>query len=106
MLFRSCDFPAHRQCVLGKYPYIKFGRTYEDKNHQHPITFVRKTESSPPCDACGKTFDGMALECTQCKFNVHGLNSECMQKISTEVHATSITLQGCVDNGCTSKFGC
>jgi hypothetical protein len=81
----KCDFPAHRQCILGKYPYIKFGSTYEDNNHWHPITFVRKTESSPPCDACGKTFDGMALECTQCKFNVHSMNSECMQKISNEV---------------------
>jgi hypothetical protein len=69
----ECDFPAHPQCVFGKYPYIKFGK-YASKfkgEHQHPLTFVRKTESSPPCDTCGKTFDGMALECTQCKFNVH-----------------------------------
>jgi hypothetical protein len=72
------DFPAHSQCVLGKYPYIKFGSTFTfEYFHDHPLTFVPKTESSPPCDACGKTFDGLAIECTQCKFNVHK-DRECL----------------------------
>ncbi|XP_059446467.1 uncharacterized protein LOC132178015 [Corylus avellana] len=48
-----CDFSAHSECVLGKYPYVKFGSTFMVKNdHQHPLTFVPKTESSRPCDAC------------------------------------------------------
>ncbi|XP_062166116.1 uncharacterized protein LOC133872572 [Alnus glutinosa] len=68
----TCDFPAHSQCVLGNYPYIKFESTFKNEElHQHPLTYVRKTEYSTPCDACGKTFDGMALQCSQCKLNVH-----------------------------------
>ncbi|XP_059428442.1 uncharacterized protein LOC132162193 [Corylus avellana] len=74
------DFPAHLQCVLGKYPYIKFGRSYKSEDHQHSVTFVRKTKDSPPCDACGKTFNGMAIECNQCMFNVHYWEDECLLK--------------------------
>ncbi|XP_059460245.1 uncharacterized protein LOC132189520 [Corylus avellana] len=77
----ECDFSAHSQCVLGKYPYIKFGSTFTDKFlHKHPFTFVPNTESSPPCDACGKTFNGVALECTQCKFNFH-VNYDCLWRV-------------------------
>ncbi|XP_059462643.1 uncharacterized protein LOC132191567 [Corylus avellana] len=66
-----CDFPAHPECVLGKYPYIKFGRALLNTDHKHPIAFVRKTEHSPPCDACRKHFNGIAVECTECKFIGH-----------------------------------
>ncbi|XP_062163723.1 uncharacterized protein LOC133870579 [Alnus glutinosa] len=76
----ECDFPAHLQCVLGKYPHIKFGKNTYASGHQHPFTFVPKTESSPPCDTCGQTFNGMALECTQCKLNVHHYDS-CVEAI-------------------------
>jgi len=80
---KQCDFSAHIQCILGSNPYIKIGSTYTDKNHQHPVTFVRKIESSPPCNACGRPFYDLALECTQCKFNVHGLyGADCLKKIS------------------------
>ncbi|XP_059428441.1 protein VACUOLELESS GAMETOPHYTES-like [Corylus avellana] len=64
----------------GKYPYIKFGRSYKSEKHEHPLTFVRKTKDSAPCDACGKIFDAVAIECTQCKFIVHCWNPECLQK--------------------------
>jgi hypothetical protein len=67
----KCDFSAHPRCVIGKYPYVKFGKTYNDKHHQHPLTFVRKTEYSSLCDGCGCQFDEVALECTQCKLAVH-----------------------------------
>ena len=67
----KCNFSAHPQCVLGKYPYIKFGKTYKDEHHQHPFTFVRKTKYSPPCNVCNDHFDEIALECTQCKLTVH-----------------------------------
>ncbi|XP_059460272.1 uncharacterized protein LOC132189547 [Corylus avellana] len=81
----QCDFPAHLQCVLGKYPYVRFGNTCTSQDaHEHPLTFVPKTESSPPCDGCGENFDGMALECTKCKFNVHYLSS-CLKNINYEI---------------------
>ncbi|XP_059462654.1 uncharacterized protein LOC132191579 [Corylus avellana] len=80
----KCDFPAHPQCVLGKYPYIKFGQTFESSYHQHPFTFVQTTKYSPPCDACGNIIDIMALECTQCKFNVH-YSDQCLEKVSNKV---------------------
>jgi hypothetical protein len=67
----ECDFPAHPECAIGKYSYIKFGKTYKDEHHKHPFTFVPKTEYSSPCDACNLPFDGVALECTQCKLTVH-----------------------------------
>jgi hypothetical protein len=67
----KCDFSAHPQCALGKYPYIKFGKTYKDEHHKHPFTFVRKTKYSPPCDVCNDHFDEIALECTQCELTVH-----------------------------------
>ncbi|XP_059462655.1 uncharacterized protein LOC132191580 [Corylus avellana] len=83
----KCDFPAHRECVLGAYPYIKFGSTFkDDEYHQHPITFIRTTEYSPPCDACGMTFDGVALECAQCKFKVHyEYTLVCLKEMSNKV---------------------
>ena len=81
----KCDFPAHPLCVLGKYPYIKFGKTYKDEHHQHSLTFARKTEQSPPCDVCNLHFNEVALECTQCKLIVHPRLVEpkkhCLQKL-------------------------
>ncbi|XP_062163731.1 uncharacterized protein LOC133870587 [Alnus glutinosa] len=70
----------------GKYSHFKFGKytfTFKDE-HQHPLTFVPKTKSYSPCDACGETFNGMALECTQCKFNVHDSHS-CVNKITEKI---------------------
>jgi len=67
----KCKFTAHTRCIIGENPCIKFERTYVDEAHQHPLKFVQKSRHSPPCDACGKFFDSVALECTQCKFNIH-----------------------------------
>ena len=82
----KCDFPAHPRCVVGENPCINFGRSYTEKDHEHPLTIVQKTKHSPPCDACGKPFDNVALECTQCKFNIHPRASvkwlDCLQKLS------------------------
>jgi hypothetical protein len=83
----ECDFSAHIQCVLGKYPYIKFGKTYKDEHHQHPFTFVRKTKESPSCEVCGEHFNEVALECTRCKLTVHprfgDFKKDCLQKLDT-----------------------
>jgi hypothetical protein len=74
----TCKFIVHSRCILGENPCINYGRTFTDKDHEHPLTIVQKTTHSPPCDACGKTFIEMASECTQCKFNVH--YKYCLQK--------------------------
>jgi hypothetical protein len=71
----KCKFTAHSQCVVGENPYINYGRTFIDKDHEHPLTIVQKTKYSPPCDACGESFVDVALECTKCKFNVHPTNT-------------------------------
>lgn len=67
----ECDFAAHPHCILGKFPYIKYESTFVDESHQHPLTFVRKTQFSPPCDICSEPFEGMGIECKQCEFTVH-----------------------------------
>ncbi|KAG6682547.1 hypothetical protein I3842_13G148200 [Carya illinoinensis] len=53
------------------YPYIKYGYTFLDGRHLHPLTFVRKTQFSLLCDSCNETFEGMGIECKQCEFTVH-----------------------------------
>ncbi|KAB1213394.1 hypothetical protein CJ030_MR5G003536 [Morella rubra] len=68
---KECDFAAHPMCVLGNYPYLKFGQTYTHETHQHPITFVQTTQYSSPCDHCNKCFDGVALECRECNLKLH-----------------------------------
>lgn len=85
LLLYIMHFLVHPQCVLEKYPYIKFRKTFifED-DHHHPFTFVPKTESSSPCNACGETFNSVALECTQCKFNIH-CNRSCVKTITKKV---------------------
>jgi hypothetical protein len=80
----KCKFTAHSRCVLGENPCINYGRTFIDKEHEHPLTIVQKTEHSPPCDACGRSFHDVAVECSQCKFNVHPAEywwqESCLQK--------------------------
>jgi hypothetical protein len=77
----KCNFTAHTQCVIGWHPYMKYGRNFTRKDHQHPLNFVWKTKNSRPCDACGQSFQGhMALNCTQCKFIVH-CQPSCTEKL-------------------------
>ncbi|XP_059430778.1 protein VACUOLELESS GAMETOPHYTES-like isoform X1 [Corylus avellana] len=79
----KCNFTAHLRCVVGRYPYIKYGIDFTWKNHQHPLNFVRRTKDSRPCDECGKFFDDdLALNCRQCKFIIHPWYT-CMGKMST-----------------------
>jgi hypothetical protein len=68
------DLAAHPACILGKYPNIKFGRTYTFDMHEHPLTFVDKSEEPhPPCDKCGDSCHGMTFECLKCNFSLHHL---------------------------------
>ncbi|XP_059430252.1 uncharacterized protein LOC132163892 [Corylus avellana] len=77
----KCNFAAHPQCVVGRHPYIKYGRNFTRKNHQHPLNFVRRTKESHPCNACSETFDeDAAVNCTQCKSIIH-LWDKCLYKL-------------------------
>ncbi|XP_039071411.1 uncharacterized protein LOC120218552 [Hibiscus syriacus] len=68
-----CDTYAHVNCVLGKYPFIKLGRIYEEKNHPHPLAFVKKSYYYPDCGVCGEPCEDLALECSKsgCNYIVH-----------------------------------
>jgi hypothetical protein len=77
----ECNFTAHSQCIVGRHPYIKYGKTFMMNSHRHPLTFVWATNVVPPCDACGKAFNGnLALNCSQCKVIIHQ-RWECMGNI-------------------------
>ncbi|KAG6632279.1 uncharacterized protein LOC122291737 [Carya illinoinensis] len=67
----ECDFVAHPKCIIGKYPYIKYGSTFRFHPHQHLLTFVRKMQFSLPCDSCNEPFEGLGIECKQCEFIVY-----------------------------------
>jgi hypothetical protein len=70
------DFPAHPNCILGKYPNIKFGKTFTFDTHEHPLAFVDKGEGAhPPCNECGDSCDLWTFECVKCNFSLH---SECV----------------------------
>ncbi|KAK5841145.1 hypothetical protein PVK06_010054 [Gossypium arboreum] len=54
----TCDTSAHTGCVLGKYPFLKLGSIYEEIDHPHPLTIVKKKYYYPDCDKCGKLKSG------------------------------------------------
>ncbi|KAF2286145.1 hypothetical protein GH714_010929 [Hevea brasiliensis] len=85
---RECDISIHPECVLGRYPYIKFGGAYLYDIHPHPLTLVQKPfvkvqrkKHYPPCDYCAEPFSvgenigdpcqDLALQCSQCPFVIH-----------------------------------
>jgi hypothetical protein len=79
--YEKCDFVTHPQCIIGRHPYIKYGRNFTWKVHQYPLNFVRRTKYSHPCDSCSEVFDeDVAINYTQCKFIVH-LRTKCMDKL-------------------------
>ncbi|XP_037497920.1 uncharacterized protein LOC105644233 [Jatropha curcas] len=79
---KECDISIHPECVLGRYPYIKFDRSsaYSLSGiHSHgltlvqkPFILVKKRKFYPPCDHCAEPFDeDLALQCSQCNFIIH-----------------------------------
>ncbi|XWS53839.1 hypothetical protein CRYUN_Cryun10bG0034700 [Craigia yunnanensis] len=70
---KICDTSAHAKCVLDKYGFIKLGSTYEEGNHPHPLTFVKKKYYYPDCLVCCKPCQGLALQCleSECNYIVH-----------------------------------
>ncbi|KAL4273348.1 hypothetical protein GQ457_13G028430 [Hibiscus cannabinus] len=69
-----CDTSAEVQCVLGKFPFVKVGSIFEEEQqHEHPLTFVKRTYYYPNCKYCDKPCLDFAFECTKpgCNYIVH-----------------------------------
>ncbi|MBA0764631.1 hypothetical protein Gotri_013961, partial [Gossypium trilobum] len=68
-----CNTSVHVNCVLGKYTFLKLGSIFEETDHPHPLTIVKKKYYYPDCDKCGKPCEDLALECSksECKYIVH-----------------------------------
>ncbi|KAI5560375.1 hypothetical protein BDE02_16G043200 [Populus trichocarpa] len=79
----ECDFDAHPDCALGRYPYFKSGEVRSYPEHHHPLALVDKTEDYAACDTCGEPCDDLALECTDlnCSFIVHKERWQCFQSL-------------------------
>ncbi|KAA0041595.1 DC1 domain-containing family protein [Cucumis melo var. makuwa] len=69
---KTCHLMAHPDCILGEYPWLKYG-SYE--THKHPLALVTEGKMNfADCDHCGKPCTGnLAYECRRCKFNVHAI---------------------------------
>nr|XP_023894022.1 uncharacterized protein LOC112005960 [Quercus suber] len=67
----DCTYPAHLKCILGKYPNFKFGGAYTFDCHQHPLTFIEKTEDDPPCHKCSRPCKELIYQCVPCNFYIH-----------------------------------
>ncbi|XP_040942086.1 uncharacterized protein [Gossypium hirsutum] len=70
---KTCDTSAHVDCVLGKYSFIRLGSTYNEGNHEHPLTFVKKIHYYPECVECGMPCEDLSLECAEprCNYIAH-----------------------------------
>ncbi|KAB1202275.1 hypothetical protein CJ030_MR8G010109 [Morella rubra] len=67
----DCSYPAHLNCILGKFPNIKFGKTYKVDIHEHLLTLVQKTWDHPSCKICKDPCEDLTLECAECNFSAH-----------------------------------
>ncbi|XVE91937.1 hypothetical protein REPUB_Repub01dG0054100 [Reevesia pubescens] len=68
-----CDTSAHSKCVLGRYPSIKLGKSFQIEEHPHRLTFVKKMYYYPKCFECGDPCQDLAVECAEfgCEFIAH-----------------------------------
>ncbi|XP_039001962.1 uncharacterized protein LOC120128342 [Hibiscus syriacus] len=59
--------------IIVQYPFIKLGSIYEEYDHPHPLTFVKKSYYYPDCDECHEPCEDLALQCTKsgCNYIVH-----------------------------------
>ncbi|KAG4109777.1 hypothetical protein ERO13_D13G007433v2 [Gossypium hirsutum] len=69
----TCDTSVHVNCVLGEYSFIKLGSTYNEGNHEHPLTFVKKIHYYPECVECGEPCEDLSLKCAEpgCNYIAH-----------------------------------
>ncbi|KAK7829581.1 hypothetical protein CFP56_028986 [Quercus suber] len=73
-----CSYPAHSECILGKYPNFKFGVSYTFDYHPHPLTMIHKTKDHHACHKCdGPCDEGFFYQCVSCNFNVHTYKPNC-----------------------------
>lgn len=69
---KTCHLAAHPECILGEYPWLKYG-SYESHKHLLALVTEGKTNYSD-CEHCGRPCTGnLAYECRCCKFNVHAI---------------------------------
>ncbi|XP_075648601.1 uncharacterized protein LOC142619397 [Castanea sativa] len=67
----DCSYPAHPECILGKYPNIKFGGACTFDGHPHPLTIIEKTKDHPECHRCGEPCKEFFYQCAMCNFSFH-----------------------------------
>ncbi|KAB1669774.1 hypothetical protein ES319_1Z011800v1 [Gossypium barbadense] len=69
----TCDTSVHVNCVLEASSFIRLGSTYNEGNHEHPLTFVKKIHYYPECVLCGKPCEDLSFECVEpgCNYIVH-----------------------------------
>ena len=67
----DCSYPAHPNCILGKYPNCMFGVAYTFECHPHPLIFIEEAKDHPECDSCGIPCKELIYQCAQCNFNRH-----------------------------------
>uniref|UniRef100_A0A2N9FDZ5 Phorbol-ester/DAG-type domain-containing protein n=1 Tax=Fagus sylvatica TaxID=28930 RepID=A0A2N9FDZ5_FAGSY len=81
----DCNYPAHLQCILGKYPDCnKFGSTYTYRWHPHGVTLIKEMKDPPPCDECHQPCEELIYQCTQCNFNIHG-KGDCIDNLENRL---------------------
>ncbi|KAG8499931.1 hypothetical protein CXB51_006602 [Gossypium anomalum] len=91
---RKCNFELHNTCFSlpitarhkcdehllsltdhddNNYPFLKLGSIYEEKDHPHPLTIVKKKHYYPDCNECSLPCEDVALECSksECKYIAH-----------------------------------
>ncbi|XP_030934530.1 uncharacterized protein LOC115959981 [Quercus lobata] len=67
----DCSYRAHPECILGRYPNIKFGGAYTFDSHPHPLTIIEKTNDHPECRKCGEPCEEFFYQCAMCNFSIH-----------------------------------
>ncbi|KAG4196469.1 hypothetical protein ERO13_A06G171300v2 [Gossypium hirsutum] len=70
-----CDTSAHPKCVLGQFPFLNDGITWDDVDHPHThdLNFFRKAKGYPECFRCGKLCQEEILKCGEstCNYIIH-----------------------------------
>ncbi|CDP15530.1 unnamed protein product [Coffea canephora] len=68
---KECDQSFHLYCIprLRKDRFMKFGKTLQVSDHQHPLTSIRECRNGSSCNRCStKLSGGKGFECGKCKF--------------------------------------
>ncbi|KAG7969070.1 hypothetical protein I3843_07G011600 [Carya illinoinensis] len=56
----DCSYPAHPECILEKYPNLKYERTFKYNIHQHPLALMK---NYPPSRTRGNSCNNLDFEC-------------------------------------------